>query len=480
MNSHPRVAFGDRPAAPEPIGAFEPEPTHSTIGQKMDATLWAPYAPDERAPWDLSRVVHLHRRAAFAGTWDELLRDLKDGPEKAVGRLLSGAANLHAANQFDKTAAILSDAAVTQGEIGRLKAGWFYRFLFGPNPLLEKLTLLWHDHFATANSKVDDTGLMRRQNDTLRKHAIGKFAMLLNAAVREPALLLYLDAQTNRKGHANENLGRELMELFTLGVGNYSETDVKEAARALTGWSVDDSRFVEIADRHDDEVKTILGSKGAFDGTQLVDLLLKQPAVADRIVKKLVRQFFGEQGISAEAAKQLADGLRERELNVAWAVETVLKSRLFFASANVRTRVLPPVDYVVGSARILELFDPAPSTLAMADWSARMGQDLFDPPNVGGWPVGKKWIHARSLIARSNYATAIITGPNSGRNVAYDPVSQAKKHGFGATAADVLTYHHRLLLGTDPTAEARKRLEPLLEPTKLVAALLSSPEAQLG
>ena len=445
----------------------------------MTENLWAPYTPDAKQPWDLARVVHLHRRAAFAGTWAELQRDLKDGPDKAVARLLNGTANRHAAKDFDATAALVFDAAVTQGEIGRLKAGWFYRFLFGPDPLREKLTLLWHDHFATANGKVDDAGLMRRQNDTLRTHAAGKFADLLNAAVREPALLLYLDAQTNRKGHANENLGRELLELFTLGVGNYTEADVKEVARALTGWGVDDGKFAEVSERHDDGEKTILGAKGKFDGTVLVALLLKQPAVADRIAAKLVRQFFGDTGVSAGAAKQLAAGLRERGLNVAWAVETVLRSRLFFADGNVRTRVLSPVEYVVGSARALELFDPAPSTLAMADWSARMGQDVFDPPNVGGWPGGKKWVHSRSVVARANYVTALVTGPNSGRSIAYDPTTQAKTHGFGSTAADVLTFHHRLLFGTDPTGDTRKRLEGLA-PTKLVIALLSSPEAQLG
>jgi uncharacterized protein (DUF1800 family) len=445
----------------------------------MPENLWAAYTPDEKIPWTLPRVAHLHRRAAFAGTWDELQRDLADGPDNAVGRLLEGKANLHPAKEFDKTSALLFDAAVTQGEIGRLKAGWFYRFLLGPHPLHEKLTLLWHDHFATANAKVDDAGLMRRQNDTLRKHAAGKFAPLLNAAVREPALLLYLDAQTNRKGHANENLGRELMELFTLGVGHYTEADVKDAARALTGWSVDDGQFVEMAERHDDGEKTVLGMKAKFTGSTLVELLAKQPVVADRIVKKLVRQFFGTAGVSADAAKQLADGIRERELDVGWAVETVLKSRLFFADANVRTRVLSPVEFVVGSARVLELFDPAPSTLAMADWSARMGQDVFDPPNVGGWPAGQKWIHSRSLIARANYAAALVTGPNSGRSIAYDATAQAKKHGFGTTAADLLTYHHRLLFGTDPSADTRKRLEAL-EPTKMTMALLASPEAQLG
>jgi uncharacterized protein (DUF1800 family) len=269
------------------------------------------------------------------------------------------------------------------------------------------------------------------------------------------------------------------MELFTLGVGNYTEADVKEAARALTGWSVDEGKFVEVAERHDDGEKVILGAQSKFNGTALLELLLKQPSVADRLAMKLVRLFFGEDGVSANASRELAKGLRERDLDLGWAVGTVLRSRLFFADANVRSRVLMPVEYVTGSARVLELFDPAPSPLAMADWSARMGQDVFDPPNVGGWPVGKKWVHSRGLIARANYVTALVTGPNSGRGITYDPAAEAKKHGFGSAFADVLTFHHRLLFGSDPTAETRKRFESL-SPTKMVIALLSSPEAQLG
>lgn len=445
----------------------------------MATDHWAAYAPDARRPWDLGRVVHLHRRAAFAGTWAELRRDLADGPDRAVARLLAGTANVHAVNDYEATAALLADAAVAQADIARLKAGWFYRFLLGPDPLLEKLALLWHDHFATAHSKVADVGLMRRQNDTLRQHAKGKFADLLNAAVRDPALLVYLDAPANRKGHANENLGRELLELFTLGVGRYSEADVKDASRALTGWSVEDGRFAEVPDRHDGGAKTVLGTTAAFDGPGLVALLLKHPAVAERIVAKLVRQFFGDGGVPAAAATQLAAGLRERGLDVGWAVGTILRSGLFFDGPNVRTRVLGPVEFAVGSARALELFDPAPSTLAMADWSARMGQDVFDPPNVGGWPAGRALVHPRSLIARANYAAALVAGPNSGRPAPYDPAAQATKYGFGPAAAGVLTFHHRLLFGTDPPADAKKRLGPL-DPKSAVTALLSSPEAQIG
>jgi uncharacterized protein (DUF1800 family) len=444
----------------------------------MAIDFWAPYTPSDQEPWNLRRVVHLHRRAALAGTWDELQRDLAEGPTPAIKRLLTGASSLHPPAAYEATASLLTDAAVSQGEIGRLKAAWFYRFLYTPDPLLEKLTLVWHDHFATANAKVDDVGLMRRQNDTLRTHARGRFAGLLNAAVREPALLLYLDAQTNRKGRANENLGRELLELFTLGVGHYTEADVKEAARALTGWTVEDGEFAENGERHDAGEKTILGRKGPWTGANLIDLLLEQPATAEHIARKLCRQFVGNSGVPAEAMQQLTDGLRQHDLNISWALERILASQLFFADANLGNRVLCPVEFVVGSARVLELFDPAPSTLAMADWSARMGQDLYEPPNVGGWPGGKAWMHTRGLIARANYAAALVSGPHSGRALAYDPAALAGKYGFGSKGTDLLVFHCRLLFGTDPP-EAMRKLQTL-EPAKMVTALLSSPEAQLG
>jgi uncharacterized protein (DUF1800 family) len=436
---------------------------------------WARYAPDDKAPWDLRRVVHLHRRAGFACPWAELQRDLKDGHEKSIDRVLRGAAGAHTPKAFADTARLLADSAVAADDIGRLKAWWFYRMVFGPDALGEKLTLLWHDHFATANSKVGDVGLMRKQNETLRKHGRGRFAPLLTAGVKEPALLLYLDAQANRKGHPNENLARELMELFTLGVGNYSEKDVKEAARALTGWTVDDGAYAFNPAGHDGGAKTILGKTGAWGGDDLVKMLLGQPATATRIVVKLCRQFFGEKGASAEARKTLADGLRDRDLDLNWAVTTIVRSKAFFAEANIGNRVLGPVEFVAGAVRALGLFDPAPSTLALADWSARAGQDLFEPPTVSGWPDGRGWIHTRSLLARANFAAALVGGRNAGRPAAYDPAAAAKAAGF-ADAAGVLVYHHRLLFGTDPPAELKRRLAG----ANVAAVLLSSPRAQLG
>jgi uncharacterized protein (DUF1800 family) len=440
---------------------------------------WRAYEPDAKAPWDLRRVVHLHRRAGFAATWAELQQDVKDGPEAALDRLLRGSANTAAPIEFAATADTLAEAAVAAGEIGRLKAWWFYRMLFGPDPLGEKLTLLWHDHFATANAKVGDPGLMRRQNDALRKYARGKFSDLLNASVREPALLAFLDAPANRKGHPNENLGRELMELFTLGVGHYTEADVKEAARALTGWTANEGKFAQDPAKHDDGDKTVLGRTGKWTGADLVRLLLEQPATSERIALKLCRQFFGEKAAPPGALKELAAGLREHELDIGWGVGVILRSKLFFTDANIRTRVLSPVEYVVGTARALGMFDPAPSTLALADWSGRMGQDVFDPPNVGGWPGGRAWVHTRGLIARANFAAAILTGPNAGRSAAYDPSLLPSQYGFGGEPAGVLTFHCRLLFGIDATDEVRQRVAGA-EGRKLVAMLLSSPEGQLG
>src|SRR3954468_21743031 len=183
---------------------------------------WEPYAPSADAPWDLRRVVHLHRRAGFAATWAELQRDLKDGPQASIDRLLHGRSRVQGVPaEFESTSALLADAAVAANDPARVKAWWVYRMLFGPDPLTERLTLMWHNHFATSAAKVGMA--VFRQNEIIREFARAPFGELLGRVVRDSALLLYLDAQVNRKGHPNENLGRELMELFTLGIGHYTE-----------------------------------------------------------------------------------------------------------------------------------------------------------------------------------------------------------------------------------------------------------------
>lgn len=441
------------------------------------ASLWPRYEPDDAAPWNLARVVHLHRRAAFAATWDELQRDLKDGPAASVERLLKGTSSRHSPDGFTASADIVASNAASAGDIGRLNGWWIARMLLGADPLGEKLTLLWHNHFATSNAKVQNPGAMRHQNDILRQHARAGFDVLLNASVREPALLTYLDAPANRKGHPNENLGRELLELFTLGIGNYSERDVKEAARALTGWTIEDGAFAENADRHDDSDKTLFGKKGPWTGADLLGMLLEQPATAQRLAVRLGEMFFGEKAVSPAALQVLGDELRQRKLNICWAVETILLSKCFFTEVNIRTRVLSPVEFVVGAARALEMFEPPPNTPALADWSRLLGQELFAPPNVGGWPGGRAWINPRTMIARANFVNGLLEGPSVGRPTPFEPAELAARHGVKAEDAGV--FCARLLYGVEPGDAWRKRLAEA-KGRQALALLLTAPEGQLG
>ena len=450
--------------------------------------VWSPYIPDERMPWNLARVVHLHRRAGFAATSSEIQRDLKDGPKTSIEHLLSGKArDASVPTDFERVAGLLAEAAVSAGDPTRLKAWWVYRLLFGPDPLGERLALMWHHHFATSNAKVDYLAAMRRQNELFRALGRKPFAELLTAVVRDPAVLIWLDAPANRKEHPNENLGRELMELFTLGVGNYSENDVKDAARALTGWTVEDGEFQEIAGRHDDGDKTILGKKGAWKGEDLLKILLEYPATARRLAVRLGKQFFGEGALDKSGLDALADLLRRNNLHIDLAVETILRSRAFFAEKNLRSRVFGPVEYVVCAVRALEMLESSPSTVALADWMALLGQDLFYPPNVFGWPGGRRWINTRSVVGRANFAAALVGGNGLGEPL--DALKLVGRHHRGGSVVEAIDFYSELLLGTSPTPAFSERLHKALGGTatlvaetarRIVVLILASPEAQLG
>jgi hypothetical protein len=453
----------------------------------VTSDLWAAFVPSADAPWNLRRVVHLHRAAGFAATWDELQRDLKDGPKASIDRLLAGNARREGVpDDFASVAGKLAAFAVSSGDLGRLKAWWVYRMLFGPDPLTERLTLFWHNHFATNAEKVGTA--VHRQNEIFRELARAPFGELLNRVVRDPALLVWLDAPENRKGNPNENLARELMELLTVGVGHYTETDVKEAARALTGWTVAQGRFKDDADGHDGGEKSILGRKGRWKGEDLVKMLLEHPATAGRLAGRLCEQFFGEGAIDPPAVRVLAGGLREHKLDIGWAVETVLRSQAFFADANLGTRILGPVEFVVGAARALALFDPAPSTLVLTEYAANLGQDLFHPPNVGGWPGGRSWISTRSMIGRFNFAVALAGGESVGRGEPLDALGLARRHDRGGDLEAVVGHFAELVLGYQPGAPWRDNLLAALGPNpkadaktvrRVVTLILASPEAQL-
>jgi uncharacterized protein (DUF1800 family) len=311
----------------------------------------------------------------------------------------------------------------------------------------------------------------------------------LRHVIKEPATLDWLDAPSNRKEHPNENLARESMELFTMGVGNFSETDVKEAARALTGWSYKPDGFHDFAQHHDDGEKTILDHKARFNGDQFVSLLLEQPATSVRLAKRLCETFLGEGMLTAELVQDLAKGLREHQLEISWGVERILRSQVFFTVANLRSRIAAPPEFTIGAVRALEQFDPPPSTLLLAEWIGRMGQELFYPPNVFGWPGGRNWLNSRALVARMNFATALVGGTIRYPAAPARVLELIERSVGGREAAPGLRFLSHLILGIEPPAAVQKSLQSavgaasaLTEQTarQAAAVLLSSPEAQIG
>ena len=436
---------------------------------------WKVYAPSQSMPWNIDRVKHLHRRAAFGATWSELQRDLQSGPEAAIERLLRGKPRSDGQREdFESIASVIGDAAAHSDDENRLKAWWLFRMLFTPDPLREKLTLSWHNHFATSNLKVNDLQLMRQQNELLRQHATGRFGKLLAAIVHDPAMLVWLDANSNRRGHPNENLARELMELFTLGSGNFGEEDVKQAAKALSGWSIKSGAIQYREEHHDASDKAILGEMFNFDVDSLSVLLLKQEATSHRIAWRLCDLLMGEGAVSADATDELARGLRERQLDVSWAVETILRSELFFAHKNIGSRVSSPVEYALSTVRALEMLDKPPSTLVLAEWCTQLGQDLFRPPNVGGWSGGRNWLNSRTVVGRFNFAAALVAGemqspvqPPDLSKLVERLTSESKLGPTEALATLLLSNASRTSAGTEESV------------SQLVVQLLTDPQAFL-
>ena len=308
-----------------------------------------------------------------------------------------------------------------RARIAELRRWWIDQMLSSTTPLQERMTLFWSNHFTTQYSKIYAPMLVYQQHALLRHHSLGRFDHLLQEILRDPAMLLYLDNNKNNANSVNENLARELMELFTLGEGNYSERDVKEAARCLTGRGVkrDTGTFRVSARRHDKRVKTVLGNSGKFTGDDLARLLLEQPATAERIVRKLWLEFVSlepDEAIVTQWAKQF----RSNDYAVDTLLKTIFKSPQFRASDNRGGLIKSPAELYVGLMR------PVLDGLTFAQVSARVdelrvgkrmprlfqqaGQDLFDPPSVEGWPGGIEWIDSRTLLSREQTARNLVMG----------------------------------------------------------------------
>jgi uncharacterized protein (DUF1800 family) len=426
---------------------------------------WPPYAPSPQAPWNRRRVVHLHRRASWGATWREIERDLAEGPAAALDRLLSPILD----GKLDsavRRAEDLASQAIAKQQAELLQAAWITRLWHGPDPLGEQLTLMWHNHFATSNLKVRDVAMMNRHVATLRTHARGPFEKLLRLVVVDPAMLVWLDADQNRREHPNENLARELMELFTLGEGHYRETDIREAARALTGWKLEDGQAHFDAADHDDGEKEILGRRGRWNTDDLVQLLIEHSATSKRLAWRICDHFLAGAMVPADALEALAGHLRQNGLDIGAAVATVLRSSRFFDEAELAHRVSPPASYIVASIRSLELHEAGCSPQVAAAWMRSMGQDLLHPPGVGGWPGGRASLGATAMINRARFARMLGEGtlyPGAPR-VDLDVLSE--RNGFRESAIEFTSL---LLFGESAEAVSSENTLP---------ALLTSPRAQ--
>jgi uncharacterized protein (DUF1800 family) len=286
-------------------------------------------------------------------------------------------------------------------------AWWMNRFAYGPYPLHEKLVFYWHGHFTTSAKDERAAALMWNQNETIRRFAAGNFRQFVKAISRDPAMLDYLNNTQNRKQKPNENYARELMELFTLGIGNYTEDDIKNGARAFTGWTHEDGEYVFRKYDHDEGVKTFFGKRGNFNGDDIIDIILMHPACAPYIAGKMFKSFVYEE-LESGLAESLGALLKENDWDMRPVIRTMLTSKAFYASRTIGSQIKSPVQLVVGTVKLLNLEMPPPVRLYGS--LEQMGQIPLMPPNVKGWPGGRMWINTSTLFVRYNTCVFLAGG----------------------------------------------------------------------
>ncbi|HZO24492.1 MAG TPA: DUF1800 domain-containing protein [Chloroflexota bacterium] len=348
-----------------------------------------------------ARVAHLLRRAGFGPSEQELNEYTQLGFDGAVSRLVNY-----------ETQPLVPDRVAPE-EVG-LQVWWLDKMVHTARPLQEKMTLFWHGHLTSALRKVKDPNLLQAQNELFRANALGNYGEILRAISRDGAMIRWLDLQTNRKGAPNENYARELMELFTLGVGNYTEDDVDEVARAFTGWSATpDGQFVFRRMQHDFDQKTILGQTGPFDGDDVSDMLAASPTTARYMARKLFR-YFAYPDPEPEVVGRLADVYLASSGSIKSVVEAILRSPEFSSDRAYRALIKSPTELIVGALRTLGA-DAVPPQAVQA--MRLLGQELFNPPNVAGWFGNRSWINAATLLGRFNVLGAVaqqLGGPVMG------------------------------------------------------------------
>ena len=424
----------------------------SEVGEGSGPASWTnDLGPISVADWDHPKAAHLIERAGFGGTPEEIERLAAMTPDEAVDWLVNYArieddlATFDASPIWDpamdpfptsraEAVRIARERGEAMGakllpagesrrlqpvvnkffyglranaiETQRLALWWGGRMLRSRRPLEEKLTLFWHGHFATANGKVRDTRMMLRQNEMLRDNASGNFRDLLVGILKDPAMLVYLDNGENVKGHPNENFGRELLELFTMGVGNYTEQDIREAARAFTGWTNDVLEFTFNTEQHDFGDKTFLGQTGGFDGGDIIDIILQHKPTAEFVAGKLYR-FLVREDLDDEVGAELGATLRDGGYELKPLLKRILLSRDFYSPASYATQIKSPVHLIVSTYRKLGLRE-LPTIPDFDRLTSGLGQRLFNPPNVAGWAGGRTWITPATLLERGNLFNDVL------------------------------------------------------------------------
>ena len=436
---------------------------------------WLPFEPSSDRPFDRRLAAHLYRRAGFAANTRELDEAVRLGPQQTVKRLLTAG---EASAPFDAEMSRFAQTTLAANNPELLSSWWLHRMRHTPAPLVEKMTLFWHGHFATSAAKVRKGQLMLAQNELLRRHALGSFAELARGIARDPAMLLYLDSATNRKNHPNENFAREVMELFCLGLGKYTERDIQELARCFTGWEIQQDAFKFYSYQHDYGTKTVLGKSGPFDGDDGLAVILDQPATAEFVCGKLVRFFITEdEELPPAWIAPLAQRFRDEQLKAAPVLEMMLTSRLFYSSAAVGRKVRSPVELGVGLLRSL---DSTTNMVQLAQSLRELGQMVLFPPNVKGWGGGKHWIDSSTLLARANLVRRLAAGAQP---------AGLQRLLIGKSSGEAVGLLAELLLAAAPPADVRAQLidqldgiggnrTRLIQP--LVVALGSLPEFQLS
>ena len=415
-----------------------PAPTPAPASYRPPGSLDVAIALDPYSgPWGTRQAAHLYRRAGFGGSPDDIARVASAGMHAAVESFVrfANAGALPAQPQLvterltpDERATLMSatkaanasaqnpapDDAImaVRKKIGGARRDniialeqWFLdRMIQSPAQLQEKMTLLWHGHFTSAYQKGVTAVALANQNNLFRDNALGNIRDLTQKVSQDPAMLRYLDNGQNVKAHPNENYARELMELFTLGIGNYSEADVRESARAFTGWGIDrDGSFRDFPMRHDDGSKTFLGQTGNFTGTDIVNIIFKQPA-ASRWFAQTLLNFFVYNDPEPALVDQVAALLRKNDFNLQPVMSILLQSNVFYGERAYRALVKSPVQFVVGS---YQLYGIKQADLIALGALRRMGQILFLPPNVKGWDGGASWLNSQTLLTRENFASSL-------------------------------------------------------------------------